>query len=99
MATIQAQKVTVDLPTLLVDSKSCCQGTTEPFLESMGYLAIPGTLDLGVELDSPQNDPGSISLTLRLLAAHYSPPADCPPAVLATVNQVNAALAERLTGQ
>lgn len=99
MAQISAQKMTADLPTLLVDSKGCCQGTQEPFLESMGYLAVPGTVEFAVDLGCQDDDPGSISLTLRLLAAHYSPPADASPAVLATVNRVNAALAERLTGQ
>jgi len=99
MATIQAQKVTVDLPTLLVDSGGKSLGTMEPGLESMGYLAVPGTLDFAVDLDSRQDDPSRISLTLRLLAAHYSPPAEASPAVLETVNRVNAALAKRLTGQ
>lgn len=98
MAQIQAQKMTVDLPTLLVDSKGCCQGTTEPFLESMGYLAIPGTMDFAVDVDSRQDDPSQVRLTLRLLAAHYSPPAEASPAVLETVNRVNAEMARRLVG-
>ena len=99
MTKIQPQKMTADLPTMLVDSRGHCQGMTEPFLESMGYLAIQGTLEFAVVLETPQDDPSAVQLTLRLLTAHYSPPADAPPAVLATVNQVNAALAERLTGQ
>lgn len=99
MASIQAQKLTVDLPTLLMTQRGHCRGTTEPFLEMVGCWSVRGTLDFAVEVASHQDDPSQVSLTLRVLSGHYSPPADCPEAVLKAVNQVNADLAQWVSGQ
>lgn len=98
MTRMTEQKLTVDLPTLLMDAEGQKLGTTHPGLEAFGYFAVPGELEFAVTVDSEPGDPSQVKMTLRLLSAHYSPPADCPPRALATVNRVNAALATRLTG-
>lgn len=95
---IQEQKATMALPTMLIDSAGSSVQTIQPGLEQWGYLAVEGTLEYGLTLGCQDDDPSQVTVTLRLLSAHYSPPEGCSQRVLAIVNQVNAALAERLTG-
>lgn len=99
MPQMMAQKVTVELPTLLLDAEGQKSGTVVPGIEQFGYFAVPGELEFAVDVDCNKDDPSLVQLNLRLLSAHYSPPADCPPLGLETVNRVNAALAQRLSGQ
>lgn len=97
MARFPEQKLAVELPTLLMDSQGEKVGAGTPGLESMGYLAVPGSLEFGIRLDCEQDDPSRVNLSLRVLSAHYSPPADCPPKALETIHRVNVALTDRLS--
>lgn len=93
---IQEQKLTVDLPVLLVDARDSTVTAGHPGLETMGYLAVEGTMELGLTLGCEDDDPTQVTLNLRPLTAHYSPPPGCSTRALEIVRQANAALAERL---
>lgn len=99
MTEILEQKLTVELPTLLIDHRGSQVTTGHPGLEQFGYLGVPGTMDFGVTLRCPDDDPSQVSLTLRVLAARYEPPAGCSARALEIVNQVNHALIQHLTAQ
>lgn len=98
MAEFPEQKLEVELPTLLMDYQGKSVGAGIPGLAQMGYLAVSGSLEFGIRLDCEQGDPSRVSLSLRVLSAHYSPPADCPPRALETIHHVNRELTERLSG-
>lgn len=95
---IPEQALELDLPTILIDSEGKVQGTVPPGLEEWGCLSVPGTLRVGLRLDCPDSDPTRLQVLLRLLEARYEPPADCPPAVLETILNLNSALNDRLLG-
>ena len=99
MPEILEQRVTVDLPTLLVDARGSQVKTGHPGLETMGYLAIPGTMELGLRLRCPDDDPSRVTFDLRVLDAHYSPPEGCSQRALEICQRANLALTENLTGQ
>lgn len=99
MAGFPEQKLAVELPTLVMDFEGKKVGTGYPGVEAMDFLAVPGSLEFGIRLDCEQDDPSRVNLSLRVLSAHYSPPADCPPRALATIHQVNRALTQRLSGE
>lgn len=96
---IQEQKYSADLPVLLVDSRGSQVKTGHLGLNEWGYLAVEGTLEYGLTLGCADSDPSQVTVTLRLLTAHYSPPPGCSPRVLELVNRVNRRLAERLLGE
>jgi hypothetical protein len=97
---VPEQVLTVDLPTILLDSRSArVTGRTVPGIEAMGYLAVEGMARVGLSLDSQDADPTRLQMEIRLLEARYEPPADCPPKVLETILRLNSALNDRLLGE
>lgn len=96
---IQEQKLTAELPTLLIDRHATEVLTRAPGQKKAGYLAVPGTMEIGLTLDAKDADPSQVMVNVRLLSAHYSPPPGCSPAALKIVNQANRALADRLTDE
>lgn len=96
---VSEQALTVDLPTILLDSRSArVTGRTVPGTEAFGYLAVEGTARVGLRLDSPDSDPSRLQMEIRLLEARYEPPADCSPKMLETILRLNSALNARLLG-
>jgi hypothetical protein len=97
---ISEQVLTLDLPTLLVDPRTARVAmVTQPGVRSMGQWAVEGTASVGLNLGSEADDPSHLSVSFRLLAAHYSPPADCSREVLELVNRVNLHLSANLLGE
>lgn len=96
---ILAQKATADLPVLLVDSRDSTVTVAHPGLQAWGYLAVEGTLEYDLVLESSDSDPSDLKATFRLLSAHYSPPPGASQEVVNVVNQVNLHLAGRLLGE
>lgn len=94
---IPDQKMTMELPTLLIDARGSKVLTAPRGLEQLGYLAVEGELEYALTLDSG-NDPTHLTVSARILRASYSPPADCSRRVLEIVTRVNANLAERILG-
>lgn len=95
---IPEQALTLDLPTLLVDSRGSVT-QTRPGLESMGYLAAEGKVRVGLVMGCHENDPSQVTVTLRLLEASYAVPAGCSPKARETILKVNSALTARLLGE
>lgn len=93
---IPEQALMIDLPTLLVNQRTARVAVVPSGIRSMGEWAIEGTAQVGLSLGSEADDPSRLSVSLRLLTAHYSPPVDCPGTVLELVNRVNRDLAKRL---
>jgi hypothetical protein len=96
---IPEQVLTLDLPTLLIDSRlSRVEAVTQPGGRLMGYLAVEGQARAGLRLGSEESDPAGLSVNFRLLEASYSVPADCPPRVRELILRLNSELNARLLG-
>lgn len=96
---ISEQALTLDLPTLLVNSRGSVVTLRHPGLESMGYLAAEGKVRVGLVMGCHENEPSQVTVTLRLLEASYDVPAGCSPKARETILKVNSALNARLLGE
>lgn len=92
---ISEQKVTVDLPSLRLDS----EGETEKGIHWEEGWSVEGTMELGLQVSGPASAPHQVMLNVRPLTAHYDVPVGCPEHVRRAVNHLNQRLCARLLGE